>query len=96
MIDEEASKVVEKSLYSSFMCDVTLPARHIPTTNKVMREDREDGEFWMEIDDFVRYFSKIELCNLSTSRIEDDDHAQMNWITTIHEVSGFLTFAFFV
>ena len=51
-----------------------------------MREDREDGEFWMEIDDFVRYFSKIELCNLSTSRIEDDDHAQMNWITTIHEV----------
>ena len=24
----------------------------------VMREDREDGEFWMEIGDFVRFFSK--------------------------------------
>ena len=24
----------------------------------VMREDREDGEFWMEIGDFIRFFSK--------------------------------------
>ena len=42
----------------------------------------------MEMDDFIRYFSKVELCNLQTARIDDDDDAQMNWVTTIHEVSN--------
>ena len=41
----------------------------------------------MEMDDFIRYFSKVELCNLQTARIDDDDDAQMNWVTTIHEVN---------
>ena len=41
----------------------------------------------MEMADFIRFFSKVELCNLQTARIDEDDDAQMNWVTTIHEVT---------
>ena len=25
-------------------------------------QNRDDGEFWMEFKDFIRYYSKVELC----------------------------------
>lgn len=53
--------------------------------SKIFREEKEDGEFWMDIEDFTTYFSKVELCNLSTTKIHDDDDAQMNWVSEVFE-----------
>ena len=33
---------------------------------------------------------QIELCNLQTAKIDEDDNAAMNWVTTIHEVCPYV------
>ena len=35
---------------------------------------------------FWTHSIQIELCNLQTAKIDEDDNAAMNWVTTIHEV----------
>uniref|UniRef100_UPI00358E7DFA calpain-3-like n=1 Tax=Myxine glutinosa TaxID=7769 RepID=UPI00358E7DFA len=44
----------------------------------------EDGEFWMSFADFMRNFSKLEVCHLSpdTLSLEDDPRT---WTVTAHE-----------
>ena len=34
---------------------------------KFFAEDKEDGEFYMCLEDFCAFFSKVELCNLLVS-----------------------------
>ena len=45
---------------------------------------KDDGEFWMEFEDFLTWFSKLELCSIPEAiGNEEEDHA--NWVTQLCE-----------
>uniref|UniRef100_A0A8C5Q953 Calpain-9 n=1 Tax=Leptobrachium leishanense TaxID=445787 RepID=A0A8C5Q953_9ANUR len=43
----------------------------------------DDGEFWMNFDDFKRYFDKVEICNLTPDALDDD--TTHKWEVTVHQ-----------
>ncbi|CAH7043588.1 Capn9 [Phodopus roborovskii] len=45
----------------------------------------DDGEFWMEFEDFKVHFDKVEICNLTPDALEDN--ALHRWEVTIHQGS---------
>ncbi|XP_055629029.1 calpain-B-like [Toxorhynchites rutilus septentrionalis] len=43
-----------------------------------------DGEFWMDFNDFLRYFSRVEICNLSPESPDLPEEIQRGWqVSTI-------------
>ncbi|XP_029475928.1 calpain-1 catalytic subunit-like [Rhinatrema bivittatum] len=50
----------------------------------------EDGEFWMQLDDFLRFFDMLEICNLTPDSLQDDRVER--WTTSSYQgawVRGF-------
>ncbi|XP_069773344.1 calpain-3 [Narcine bancroftii] len=44
---------------------------------------KDDGEFWMSFDDYRRYYTKLEICNLTPDSLDDDKLHK--WTVSINE-----------
>lgn len=53
--------------------------------NRLLHNALEDGEFWMEFEDFKANYDKVEICNLSPDALTDD--TKKKWSVNIFEGS---------
>lgn len=56
-----------------------------PTQREELQLKMEDGEFWMAFKDFMREFSRLEICNLTPDALDKDSVSK--WHTTLFEGS---------
>lgn len=50
-----------------------------------LRNASEDGEFWMSFSDWLRYYSRVEICNLTPDALTDDEFEK--WDMSLFEGS---------
>ncbi|XP_038144126.1 calpain-2 catalytic subunit-like [Cyprinodon tularosa] len=54
--------------------DNSMQWRYISDEDRERLSHRsEDGEFWMSFSDFLRHYSRVEICNLTPDALNDDD-----------------------
>ncbi|XP_053576097.1 calpain-1 catalytic subunit isoform X2 [Bombina bombina] len=56
-----------------------------PAQREELRIKMEDGEFWMSYDDFLREFSRLEICNLTPDSLKARKFRK--WSTTLYDGS---------
>nr|XP_042710096.1 calpain-12 [Chrysemys picta bellii] len=61
-----------------------------PGLQKTLQVKKDDGEFWMEINDFVKYFDDLQICSLSPDSLFSDKTASWK-VTAFHGrwISGY-------
>ncbi|XP_027874108.1 calpain-9 [Xiphophorus couchianus] len=50
---------------------------------RILQNSTEDGEFWMEFEDFKRNYDKVEICNMSPDALDDD--TKRHWEVNVFE-----------
>ncbi|XP_035770384.1 calpain-9 [Neolamprologus brichardi] len=50
---------------------------------RLMQNSADDGEFWMEFEDFKRNYDKVEICNMSPDSLTEDTKHQ--WAVNVFE-----------
>ncbi|KAK5615365.1 Calpain-9 [Crenichthys baileyi] len=50
---------------------------------RILQNATDDGEFWMEFEDFKRNYDKVEICNMSPDALDDD--TKRKWEVNIFE-----------
>ncbi|KAI5616713.1 calpain-3 isoform X5, partial [Silurus asotus] len=50
---------------------------------KLHQQSAEDGEFWMSFNDFMKNYTKIEICNLTPDALDDDKLHK--WTVSVNE-----------
>ncbi|KAM5129115.1 calpain-3 isoform 2-T2 [Mantella aurantiaca] len=50
---------------------------------RLQHQIKEDGEFWMSFDDFMKNFTKLEICNLTADALESD--MLQTWTVSVNE-----------
>ncbi|KAM4771922.1 calpain-11 [Rhinophrynus dorsalis] len=56
-----------------------------PSEREDLRLKMEDGEFWMSFQEFLRQFSRLEICNLTPDALNKDGLSK--WHTTVYDGS---------
>ncbi|XP_044127159.1 calpain-3 isoform X5 [Bufo gargarizans] len=51
--------------------------------SRLQHQINEDGEFWMSFDDFMKNFTKLEICNLTADALESD--SLQTWTVSVNE-----------
>ncbi|XP_036066609.1 calpain-9 [Oryzias melastigma] len=51
--------------------------------DRILQNSLEDGEFWMEFEDFKRNYDKVEICNMTPDALDDDTKRQ--WAVNVFE-----------
>nr|XP_048688745.1 calpain-12 [Caretta caretta] len=55
-----------------------------PQLQKSLQVRKEDGEFWMQMDEFLRYFDGLEICSLTPDLLEEEEVVAWN----VHSFQG--------
>ncbi|XP_040892989.1 calpain-9 isoform X2 [Toxotes jaculatrix] len=50
---------------------------------RILQNSTEDGEFWMEFEDFKRNYDKVEICNMTPDSLSDD--TKRHWEVSMFE-----------
>uniref|UniRef100_A0A8C2PQB9 Si:dkeyp-50d11.2 n=1 Tax=Cyprinus carpio TaxID=7962 RepID=A0A8C2PQB9_CYPCA len=53
-----------------------------PSVKSRLHSCQEDGEFWMSFSDFMREFSRLEICNLTPDALQSSEVKK--WITAVY------------
>jgi hypothetical protein len=71
-------------------CDIKQCYKINVSNFPILQEEKEklcltcdtDGEFYMCLEDFFRYFDDIEICNLTSEGIDGDESGKLSWHET--------------
>ncbi|XP_064195765.1 calpain-3-like [Anguilla rostrata] len=50
---------------------------------RLQQQNTQEGDFWMSYEDFIRHFTKVEICNLTPDALEDDTIHK--WTVSVNE-----------
>lgn len=51
--------------------------------SRILQNSTDDGEFWMEFEDFKRNYDKVEICNMTPDAL--DDNTKRHWEVNVFE-----------